>query len=337
MPPLKDGVNKMFDTSFDEKETEILKRLDDFIPEKIFDAHCHLSNASHAPDGMLKELSDRGALEWRDDMKALYGKRDVRALLLAFPTAPMKNNPELVKEVNEWMQRQVELLPECFGTIYTVPGDTPEKLESLIVNDRIKGFKPYHLTSGGEGETSQHDICQYLPEAAWQVAEEKHMTITLHMVKDKALSDPVNMAYIKEHAKKYPHAVLILAHCARGFASWTAIEAVREIKDIPNVYYDLAAICDPATMFEIIRQAGTHKVMWGTDYPIDRIAGRPINMGDYFTWIYPYQLPDGLNIPVKKTVIESLFSFYQASLMLDMTKKDIEQVFNNTAAELFGF
>lgn len=327
----------MFDTSFDKKEIDILKRLDDFIPEKVFDAHCHLSNASQAPDGMLKDLGDRGALEWREDMKALYGNRNVGALLLGFPTALMKNNSTLVEEVNQWMFRQVELLPECFGTIYTVPGDTPEKLESLIVNDRIKGFKPYHLTSCKDGDTSQHDICEYLPESAWQVAEDRHMTITLHMVKDKALSDPVNMAYIKEHTEKYPHAVLILAHCARGFASWTTIEAVREIKDIPNVYYDMAAICDPATMFELIRQVGTHKVMWGTDYPIDRIAGRPINTGDYFTWIYPHQLPEGVNIPVKKTVIESLFSFYQASLMLDMTKDDIEQVFYKTASELFGF
>lgn len=327
----------MFDTSFDEKEREILRKLDSFIPDSIFDAHCHLSKVSQAPEtGLIADLGDRGAKEWREDMKALYGNRKVSALLLAFPTVLMKGNQKLISEVNEWMFKQLLLLPECFGTIYTAPGDTPEKLESIIVSDRIKGFKPYHLTSCGEGPTSQHDICQYLPEAAWQVAEEREMTITLHMVKDKALSDPVNMAYIKEHTKKYPHAVLILAHCARGFASWTTIESIREIKDIPNIYYDMAAICDPATMFELIRQAGTEKVMWGTDYPIDRVAGRPVNMGDFFEWIYPHMLPEGVNFPVKKTVIESLFAFYQASIMLDMKEKDIEQVFNNTARGVFG-
>jgi len=326
----------IFDTSFDAKELEILKKLDDFIPDRVFDAHCHLSKASQAPEGMLKDLGDRGAAEWREDMKALYGNRKVGALLLAFPTVPMKGNPQLVSEVNEWMFEQVRLLPECFGTVYTVPGDSPEKLEQLIQNERIKGFKPYHLTSMAEGLTSQHDIAQYVPESCWQVAEENGLTITLHMVKDKALADPVNMAYIKEHTAKYPHAVLILAHCARGFASWTTIETVRELKGIPNIYYDMAAICDPATMFEVIRQAGTEKVMWGTDYPIDHVAGRPINIGDFFDWIYPHTLPAGVNFPVKKTVIESLLSFRQASLMLDMKEKDIEQVFSGTAAELFG-
>ena len=40
-------------------------------------------------------------------------------------------------------------------------------------------------------------------------------------LKDKALADKDNLDYIIKMSKSYPDAVLILAHAARSFASWT--------------------------------------------------------------------------------------------------------------------
>ena len=51
------------------------------------------------------------------------------------------------------------------------------------------------------------------------------------------------------------------------------IEAIEKMKGIPNHYYDMAAICDPSTMCQLIRVAGCDQVMWGTDYFIDRAHG----------------------------------------------------------------
>ena len=156
------------------------------------------------------------------------------------------------------------------------------------------------------------------------------------MVRPLALSDEKNRVYFKKMCAKYPNAKLILAHCARGFASWTTIEAVREMKGIPNLYYDMAAICDPATICELIRQAGCDHVMWGSDYFIDRAHGKPINTGDSFRWLYKHEGPESVDFPAAKTVLESLMGFYQASLMLDLTKEEIAQVFYGTGCDLFG-
>jgi glutamate-1-semialdehyde 2,1-aminomutase len=206
----------------------------------------------------------------------------------------------------------------------------------MIKHPRIRGFKCYHQSSVTKGPTFLSDVEEYLPETAWQVAEEREMSITIHMVKPHALADEKNMAYFKAMTAKYPHAKLILAHCARGFASWTTVQPVRELRGIPNIYYDMGAICDPATIFELIRQAGPEHVMWGTDYFIDRAHGKPVNCGESFRWLYTHELPDSVNFPVCKTVLEALFAFWQASLMLDMTKSDIEQVFYKTGTDLFG-
>ena len=328
----------MTDYSLSEKDRKILEKLQDFIPQKIFDAHAHLHDLWHVPEGsnLFSDYGVADAKTFLQAQKELYGDRKVRGLLMPTPTVRLGAQRELRDPINRWMAEQLKDAPECVGAVYVMPGDTEEQIEVMLVNPQIRGFKCYHLTADCKGKTFDAAIGGYLPVSAWVVANRHHMTITLHMVKEAALADPENMAYIKTMTAKYPNAVLILAHCARGFASWTAIEKVRELKGIPNIYYDLAAICDPATMFEVIRQAGADKVLWGSDYCIDRAKARPVNCADGFTWLYRHLLPDEVDFPVASTCVESLFAFYQACLMLDATRQDVEDIFYNNAIRLYG-
>ena len=90
-------------------------------------------------------------------------------------------------------------------------------------------------------------------------------------------------------------------------------------------------------MYEVIRQAGHDKVMWGSDYCIDRVRGRAFSCGQTFTWVYDYDLPEeGINMPMSLVCLECLFAFYQTSLMLDLSKEQIEDIFYNNAIRLFG-
>lgn len=322
----------MVDYSLSEKDRQILEKLQCFIPDKIFDAHAHLHDLWHMPEsGLFTDYGVADVKAFQQAQKELYGNRKVRALLLPTPSTRLGTQRELRDPINRWMVEQLKDAPDCVGAVYVMPGDTQEQIEAMLVSPQIRGFKCYHFTADCNGSTFDADIGEYLPESAWVVANQRHMTITLHMVKEASLADPQNMAYIKAMTTKYPNAVLILAHCARGFASWTAIEKVRELKGIPNLYYDLAAICDPATMFEVIRQAGTDKVLWGSDYCIDRAKSRPVNCADRFTWLYH----DQEIFPVASTCTESLFSFYQACLMLEASRQDVEDIFYNNAISLY--
>ena len=307
----------MSDFVFTQEDKALLARLQDFIPEKVFDMHAHIHNVAHIEDNPHSLTIRHGtatALDFLREQKELYGDRLVRGMLIPFPTMNFKT-PGIPDQVNRWFLQQLETVPSCVGEVY----------ESLLVSDRIKGFKCYHITAQTDGPTFRADIGEYLPEVAWEIANERGFVITLHMVKELSLADPENLRYIKEKTAQYPNAKLILAHCARGFASWTTIETVRQLKGIPNIYYDMAAISEPATMYEVIRQAGYDKVMWGSDYCIDRVRGRAFSCGETFTWVYDYDLPkDKLQMPMSLVCLESLFAFYQASIMLDLSKAQID-------------
>ena len=329
----------MADFVFEKEDLALLERLQKFIPDKIFDMHAHIHNVEHIennPDSLTVRHGTATAKGFLEEQKALFGDRLVRGMLIPFPTMNFKT-PGIPDKVNAWFLEQLKTVPSCVGEVYVKPGDTREHIESLLVSDQIKGFKCYHITAKTDGPTFKANIDEYLPEVAWEIANERGFVITLHMVKELSLADPENLAYIKEKTARYPNAKLILAHCARGFSAWTTIETVRQLKGIPNLYYDMAAISEPATMYEVIRQAGADKVMWGSDYCIDRVRGRAYSCGLTFAWLYEYDLPkEGIHMPMSLVCLESLFAFYQASLMLELTQTQVEDIFYNNAVRLLG-
>lgn len=167
------------------------------------------------------------------------------------------------------------------------------------------------------------------------MAEKHGLCITLHMMKTLSPADPINKDYIKTMAAKYPNAKLILAHCGRGFAAWQILQTAREYKELPNIYYDMAAICKASAMFEVIRQSGVDHVMWGTDFPIGLDSSVSFCFADRSVWLRRGQ--SGLEgMPIARCGVESLFAFYQASLMLDLTKEEIQDIFYNNAVSVFG-
>lgn len=54
------------------------------------------------------------------------------------------------------------------------------------------------------------------------------MFITLHLGRSNALADVGNLDYILAMARKYPRAKLVLAHCGRSFAAWTAVGTIKQ-------------------------------------------------------------------------------------------------------------
>jgi glutamate-1-semialdehyde 2,1-aminomutase len=205
------------------------------------------------------------------------------------------------------------------------------------VHPHIRGFKCYHLVAGKQ-PAWQAGIGEYLPESAWQIAQEKEMCITLHMVRDRALADPGNRAYIRQMAQKYPRATLILAHAARGFAAWTTVESVAELADLENVWFDLSAICESPPMMAILKHCGVRRVLWGSDFPISMARGKAISLGDGFYWIYKQDLEHfKAATPIRATLvgIENLMAVQQACMLLDLGRQAVDDIFYNNAMRLF--
>lgn len=329
---------------YNQYDLEAAKILDDFLPDKIFDAHAHLYDSSFvsgmANGGGAFSLRDHCEVtEYLEDMKPLLGNREVRLNIVTTPDSGMVNpeSPDRKASV-DFLADQLTRFPGNVGEVMVGPDDTAEDIEKMLVHPGIRGFKCYHLLAPNK-PTWNAPIGDYLPESAWEVADKHGFVITLHMVRDRALSDPVNREYIIRMAKKYPGAVLILAHAARSFAAWTALEAVEEVKSLPNVWFDFSGVCESPAEFQIMRKCGVDRCMWGSDYPISRLAGKAISIADSFYWIGEQDLarfagPTEFHSWLVGT--ENMMALRQACLMLDLGSSDVEKLFYKNAMTLFG-
>ena len=327
---------------YESSDYEAIRILEDFLPDRIFDAHAHLYDGSFLRD-MYPEGGEGiyyGLEEYRKDMApVLCNPRTLRLNIITYPDRSMAKKEENSRErADAFLKEQLSLSADNVGELIVVPGDTAQDLEARLSHPGIRGFKCYHYLSGVP-DSWMAQIGDYLPEAAWEVANERRLCITLHMVRHQALADPDNLDYICRMACKYPDAVLILAHAARSFASWTGVETVEKLAGFENVWFDLSAVCESPAIFQIMRKTGTERCMWGSDYPVSMLRGKAISLADGFYWIYQNDLDQFVSkTPVHSWLIgtENLMAVRQACILAELHEREIENVFYNNAARLFG-
>ena len=325
---------------YNENDYEAIKILDGFLPDKIFDTHMHLLDSEFEPEAVTD--GKRVVYEIEDYKKemspVLCNPKVLRTNIITHPNSSLADlSAGNYKKADEFLIKQLNKEPQCVGEIIVFPGQTPEEIEKRLVHPRFRGFKCYYNMGSGD-RTFDSSIGEYLPEYVWELANKNKMCITLHMVKEKALADKDNLEYIKTMAKKYPDAVLILAHAARGFAAWTAIETISEVARFDNIWFDFSAICESPAMFQIMKKAGLERCMWGSDYPGCGIRGKAVSIADSFYWIMQQDIDNfDSKTPVRTWTYatENLMATRQACILADLRESQIEDLFYNNAARLF--
>jgi glutamate-1-semialdehyde 2,1-aminomutase len=215
--------------------------------------------------------------------------------------------------------------------------------DPAFVYDEVKrlgfvGLKCYHLMAQTDGPTWHAPIEAYLPEDHVRVANELGLTITLHMVRDRALADPLNQATIRRYCEQFPNIRLILAHAARGFNPWHTIEGIDSLRGLDNVWFDTSAVTEAGAFEAIVETMGHERLLYGTDFFVSHMRGRCVAIGDSFHWIYE----DELNLDERHTHLqpvliglESLRSLRLACMRLKLSEGEIEAIFYHNAAQLF--
>ena len=329
------------------EDQQAIDRLAKFLPEKIFDMHMHIATPAGCPNYMAPGSAwENGGKPMdydqflREQGRFFPNAKKLRANMIAMPDAAQKDPKSGCREIqNQFVAQELEKHPECVGEILVLAADTKEDIEKQLIHPNIRGMKPYHLTAQTDKDTFLCNTDEFLPEAAWQVASERNLCITLHMVRPQALADPDNIDYICTMAKKYPKARLILAHAARGFAPWTVEDNIGKLVDCENVYFDLSAVCEPDAMYSIIKACGHKRVFWGSDYAVSMLRGKCVSLGPNFLWLYKEQLA----LCESKTAftpyligIECLIAMERACRYLNLTKAQVEDIFYNNAMEFFN-
>ena len=336
--PFADGQGSRLDA-------EAAKILDDFLPAQIFDAHMHMypvqSDAVPVPGSVQETFPFCDRTTYWAHMQQLIGPaRKISMNIIPFPFPAMKDlqNGQM-DTAHRFVLEQVPPDGISCCEILVLPDDTTEAIENRLTSPNIRGLKCYHVFAS-RAHTWDCRIGEYLPEAAWEVANRRNLCITLHMVRDLALYDEENLRYIQTMSRRYPDARLILAHAARGFAAWTAVESVEHLVSCDNVWFDFSAVCESPALFQILKKIGPGRCLWGSDYPVSALCGKAISLADRFYWIYRQdlerfsaQMPD-LHAWLIGT--ENLMAVRQACIMADIRADQVEDLFFRNARRLFS-
>lgn len=313
------------------------RRLRDFLPPDAFDVHAHLYDLRHlAPQASAGDFAGSPRIDHdvlRRSMQQWMGERVItEGLYFPFPVRHLEP-----RGANDFLAAAIQGRAHCRGLMMIRPADDPAEVEAQLRRHAFAGFKVYHVFAARE-DTFFAEQGEFLPEWAWELAEQYGLAITMHMVLPRALGDPRNQAYIREHCLRFPHAKLILAHAARGFNAGHTVEGVDALRGLGNVFFDTSAVCEPTAFEAIVRTFGVTRLMYGSDFPVSELRGRACSIGDGFFWLYDHNATwaGWPHAQPQLVGIESLLALQQACQTMHLKDWDIERIFGDNARQMLG-
>jgi glutamate-1-semialdehyde 2,1-aminomutase len=330
----------MKDWTFDGTDEAAAVELRRRLPSRLVDTHAHLyrkADLAISDDYVFaKGPEEVGPEVWREHVGRHVGpERLSGALFVATPFSPL----EQIDAANAWLLEVTASVPESKTLATVTPGMSPSQFEPLLAHANFAGFKPYHTyaTTTPTWEAAPGD---YIPEWAWSLAQEHGLLILLHLVRSRAMADPGNIKYVREHCEAYPGARLILAHAGRTFHAPHARLGVTALADLPNVWYDTAAICEAEPLETLLDAVGPRRLLWGTDFPVSEQRGRCVTVGDGFIWVGPDTLKMEAISPACRLLpvgLETLRALLTAADEVGLNEEDREAIFAGNARRLLGF
>lgn len=329
----------MPDWTFTDADRALMERwIDPFLPDRIFDAHAHLFCVDHfapgaTPDHLRGAPPQLGLAEYRHYIGWIHPQgRTVGGLFfgLAFTGQRDANN--------DFVAEQVAGDPAAFGQMIVPPEMEADYVRQEVKRGKFVGLKCYHTMAKVDDPTWQAPVEVYLPEEHVRIAHEENLSITLHMVRERALADPVNQAAIRRYCERYPNMRLILAHAARGFNPWHTIEGIQSLRGLSNVWFDTSAVTEAGAFEAIVETMGHERLLYGTDFHVSHLRGRCVAIGDSFHWIYADEMDlDERHTHLRPVLIgiESLRSLLLACRRLKLSDRQIEDLFFGNARQLW--
>jgi glutamate-1-semialdehyde 2,1-aminomutase len=307
------------------------RELASFVPDRVYDAHCHLWPSRRAADVGFPEQA--GYQLYRDWIDVLHPGRDVAANFIPIPDDRAK-----MPAADAWIAAETARDPRCRGEFFVMPEHDPEWVRQEVRRLKLHGLKCYH-TMASVTPTWEADIPVYLPEPIIKVAHEEGWHITLHMVKSRSVADEGNIHWIRHYCKTYPNMRLILAHSARGFQPAHNFEGLPKLRGLDNLWFDSSANCEPMAHPSILKILGHERFLYGSDFHISHFRGRSLAAADSFVWLYEDTPVWGeKHTKIQPALIghEHLRSLKWACWSLGLSDSQVEDIFWNNAARLFG-
>lgn len=318
------------------------EELKNFLPEKIFDFHVHIWKEHHLVKGFspvrMKMMPSLGISNYavedaKKSMEKLYPGKDCGMLVFGNPVREIS-----IDMMNDYINSVVDE-EKVFGLLIPTIGDSATEIEEKFFKGRFLGLKPYpdFVTSKNSRDA---DILDFATKEQFEVANEYGLIIVLHISKEGRLEDRQNISDIQTCCEKYSNVKLVLAHAGRSYCIDNIEKPIDEIKDIPNLYYDLTMINSAQVIEVLLARVSPKKIIYGTDLPLAELRGRNvcINKNHYFVTKnkYPWAISSTQEIEIKATFFayECIRAVKRAVGRLGLGNETVKDIFYNNAISL---
>ncbi|TSA29044.1 MAG: hypothetical protein D4R65_15960 [Verrucomicrobiaceae bacterium] len=316
----------------------ISEELEDFLPEKIFDAHVHIA----PPDGFLPDrpfscggvpITSYTYDELSEDLRIAFPGRETGALCFGWP------DPKLNTERNNAYVGSAADFKRFFPLRLLDPHrDSAEKVRADIGRHGFLGLKPYP-DYARPSDVPNAEIPEMLPEWAMEIAHELRLIVMLHIPRSKRLEDPLNRRQIRELCTRWPGAKIILAHVGRAYYLRGITGFLDDLREFPNLYFDLAMVQHWEVMAYLFREVPIGKVLFGSDIPIALAQGKAVEINHQYTYVTPRPWSLALcdekgKLQFTSFLNEELRAIRQAATVAGLSRDDIAALFHHNAKNL---
>ena len=313
------------------------EELEEFVPQRVFDTHCHLLNKAHlAPDDLTAHRrSEVDLATLQKYAQSIYHGRRCHFLILGKPAPGID-----VRAHVRWVAKEAAGDPHSRSMRLTTPACKLEHIEQDVKTLGFVGLKVYR-TFSVTGDIDQCRIHEFLTHPQMELANDLGLWVTMHLARSDGGGDKQNLDDLEEYTtRRYPNIKWILAHCARCFTYYQIREGIARLSAMPNIWYDLSAVCDPIVFVTLFQNEDTKRLFHGSD-SIDatHFRGRYAVFGRAWQFIKT----DKLNLDFKHcygrpilAVYEQFLAMKQAAEIVGFSKDDIENIFWRNAIRALG-
>jgi uncharacterized protein len=343
-------LQKVPEFKLDKKDLDVFENeFSSFLPEEIYDFHIHLWKKEFIKTPIKPErrvanpfLDDQLINGFTyEDFKQKYGAifpgRKINGLFFGLPLKEFD-----LEKSNNFISGICNSSGSC--GLY-IPEPNQKVIPASFFRDGFIGFKPYPDLANFESpdDFAKLDInvshFDFISPQILEFADAYGLVLLIHIPRKGRLRDKQNIEELGKISRDYKNIKIILAHAGRSYCFEDIKDSIDAIKELKNIYVDLAMINDFLVNRLLIKELGPERVLFGSDSGISLLKGKNIEINNRHYFVTEEPKVWSLSSPQMK--LDFTFFIYEivralklAAMDLGLSRSNIERVFNLNALEI---
>ena len=321
----------VYDANYEKRLSEYFDR---FMPQKIYDAHFHISKSYAESTNYPGDPYQ----QYAEFMEKYIGRKIAGGLIMAMPSS--KHTPAQLDEENAYILDLAKREGLEVGLLM-MPSYTRERAENMLaLHPQIKALKPYLTYTTGK-DMFESDIFDFAPAWMWELANDRELPVILHLSHyQNMLWDENNIRDLRYISEKYPKAKIVLAHCAMGHHVEKLRWGLDAISDLKNIWLDCSGAAEALSIYYCIKTFGVGRMVYGDDFTHGATPGRIVSFGANFFGFHPAFVTNTELVPDYRyqpmdNARECLLALIEACELLSLSDADREAIFYANAKALY--